>query len=504
MENNTTIMNAVWLEASDDFQQRIPNPSQAGIAATTKALFEPFNRPLLNQFMSIFINKIAYGYVHNKVFDNPFSVFKRQPLEYGQTVQEAALKFIQAHSYRDDWGTRADDIENLLKVHRPDGSVAYHTVNRNDTYPISINTMELRGAFNSEKGLNNLLSAVMQVPYNSDNYDEYRIFLELLAFYEEHHGFFKQQISAVTNEATAKAFLKQVRAYAGKLRFPSSLYNALSVKDIPVWINPDEADELVLITDPDTLASIDVDALAALFNVDKAELKYRTLIVDKIPIPGAVALLTTADFFVCADYAYETTSFWNAQTLTENYYLHHIGMYSVSPFVPAILFTTEAGTDVPTVTLNATGFSLTDANGNATVNKTVPFPLAEDIDIPLVGSLIGTLTADPADTALMSLAVAPDSFTYDIVADAYVLDQNVTTAVPYTFDPTKIYIDRDLVLHVKKDALPASMPIIQTPYEDAPTQLVSIMVQAKSSYVNPDGTTPDLRSMFMLELAADA
>lgn len=495
MENNTTIMNAVWLEASDDFQQRIPDPSQVGIAATTKALFEPFNRPLLNQFMSIFINKIAYGYVHNKVFDNPFSVFKRQPLEYGQTVQEAALKFIQAHSYRDDWGTRADDIENLLKVHRPDGSVAYHTVNREDTYPISINTMELRGAFNSEMGLNNLLSAIMQVPYNSDNYDEYRIFLELLAFYEEHHGFFKQQVSAVTDEATAKAFLKQVRAYAGKLRFPSSLYNALSVKDIPVWINPDEADELVLITDPDTLASIDVDALAALFNVDKAELKYRTLIVDRIPIPGAVALLTTADFFVCADYAYETTSFFNAQTLTENYYLHHIGMYSVSPFVPAILFTTEAGTDVPTVTLNATGFSLVDGDGNS-VHETLMLPPETDVEIPLTASLIGTLSADPVDTELMSLAVAPDSFTWDIATQAGYFVEESVEPVPYAYDPTKIYIDQNLVLHIKRDGVPIAVPSPVSPFTDLELTDFIVFVEARSAYVNPDGTTPDLRTTY--------
>lgn len=495
MENNTTIMNAVWLEASDDFQQRIPNPSQVGIAATTKALFEPFNRPLLNQFMSIFINKIAYGYVHNKVFDNPFSVFKRQPLEYGQTVQEAALKFIQAHSYRDDWGTRADDIENLLKVHRPDGSVAYHTVNREDTYPISINTMELRGAFNSEMGLNNLLSAIMQVPYNSDNYDEYRIFLELLSFYEANHGFFKQQVSAVTDEATAKAFLKQVRAYAGKLRFPSSLYNALSVKDIPVWINPDEADELVLITDPDTLASIDVDALAALFNVDKAELKYRTLIVDRIPIPGAVALLTTADFFVCADYAYETTSFFNAQTLTENYYLHHIGMYSVSPFVPAILFTTEAGTDVPTVTLNATGFSLVDGDGNST-HDTLMLPPETDVEIPLTASLIGTLSADPVDTDLMSLTVAPDSFTWDIVTQAGYFVEESVEPVPYAYDPTKIYLDQNLVLHIKRDGVPIAVPSPVTPFTDLELTDFIVFVEARSAYVNPDGTTPDLRTTY--------
>lgn len=466
MENNTTIARAVYLNATSDFQQRIPDPSIHGIDAMIKALFQPANRPWLNQFMDILVNRIAYGVVHSKTFENPLAIFKKPNLAYGTTITETALNFVKAHAYKDDWGDREDDIENLLKVHRPDGKTAFHTVNREDTYPISVNYMELRGAFDSENGLNELVSAIMQVPVNSDNYDEFQIYKNLLAFYEQHHGFYKHQLSAVpTDEATGKEFLQAVRAYAGKMRFPSALYNAQSV-DIPVWVN-NARDELLLIITPDTQASLDVNTLASIFNVDLAEIQYRTILVDEIPIPNAVALLTTSDFFVCADYAYENTSFLNPQTLTTNYYLHHIGMYSVSPFVPAILFTTDEGTVTPTITETATSLTLT--------------PTSETVEqggeVALTANLVGTLSAVPSGTSTEGIHVAPDACTYTVTASA---DDAALDLDPYT------YVDRFGILHVAED-VPAG---------------ATITVAAISSYVNPSGETPELSASAEVSVVA--
>ena len=45
-EKNSTIMASVWLEATNDFQQRIPNPTIHGIDATLGALFDPLNNDI--------------------------------------------------------------------------------------------------------------------------------------------------------------------------------------------------------------------------------------------------------------------------------------------------------------------------------------------------------------------------------------------------------------------------------------------------------------------------
>lgn len=104
-----------------------------------------------------------------------------------------------------------------------------------------------------------------------------------------------------------------------------------------------------------------MDTLASVFQLDKAEAAYRTIEVPELPVPNAFALLTTDSFFVCNDYVYANESFYNPQTLATNYYLHHWEVVSASPFVPAILFTTDAGTTVSTLTQAVTGVNITAA-----------------------------------------------------------------------------------------------------------------------------------------------
>lgn len=454
--NNSTIMQAVWLAGGNDFQQRISQPSIQGIDATMRDLFQPMNRAYLNQFMDILINKVAFTIVQGKRWENPLAVFEKRRIAYGSTIEEIALKWIKAHSYRDDWGDRADDITNLLKINRPDGSVAYHSINRRDTYPISINETELQDAFNSETGLNELVARIMELPANSDAYDTYRIMLQLLKMYEDNWGFFKVNLTAApSDETTGKEFLTKVRGIAGRLAFPSSIYNALTVQDIPTFAQPSE---LVLLTTPDVQAVLDVETLASVFQLDKAELKYRTILVDEFPIPGAVALLTTEDFFVVSDKVYTTTSFFNPQTLTTNYYLHHISVNSVSPFVPAVLFTTNAGTVTPTVTQAVSAITLArKGGGNASLHP--------GDTLELIPGITGTLSGTPQG----NLAVAPNALVYSITAKV------TATNAPVELTPWT-YIDRFNVLHIADD-LPDG---------------TTLTITAKTTYSNPSGATPNI------------
>lgn len=335
--NNSTILDRIWLEGTWDYQQRVPQASQQGVAAVAEFLFDSMNKMYYNQFVDALINRIGMTRINSKMWANPWRTFKKGNLPYGSTVQDMGIKWIKAHSYK-------DDLDSLLEVHRPEIEAAYYTINRRDQYAISTNYDELRNAFVDEYGLNKLINSITDVPISSDNYDEFLAMKDLIAEYESRYGFYKEQITAITNEQTAKDFLVKARAFAGKLRFPSVYYNLVN---IPTFA--DES-ELVLFIDPQSLAYTDVEALAAAFNIDKAEIKYRIELVDEWPIPGAVALLTTEDFFQVYDALYTTTSFYNPQNLTTNYYLTHWEIIAFSPFVPAVLFTTEEGTGIETQT----------------------------------------------------------------------------------------------------------------------------------------------------------
>lgn len=436
--NNNTIMAKAWLAGTNDFQQRIPDPTQAGITATMEALFQPMNAAFYNQFIDILVNRIGYTYVHQQSYKNPLAVFKKEKITYGSTIQEIAPKWIKAHSYE-------DDSETLLKLHRPEAEAWYHSQNRRDQYPISINVDELRTAFTEEYGLNNLVAGIMEAPINADEYDEYRIMLQLVAEYDKRWGFYREHLSGTpVDDATGKEFLTKLQTLGGKLQFPSAIYAGT---DIPVFAQPNE---LVLLTTPEAQASLNVNTLAALFNVDLAKVSYRTILVDEFPIPNAVALLTTEDFFVCHDTLYNTTSFYNPQTLTTNYYLNHWGIYSVSPFVPAILFTTEDQTATPTIKETVTGITL---SGPATMKPGD----SDQLTVKLAG------TINPASP---SIYVRPDAATYAISAatsDGDAIQLNNRTRV-----------DNYGVLHIQRSGLKAGD---------------IITITATSTYTNPSGTT---------------
>lgn len=447
--DNATILDKVRLKGTDDYQQRIPSATQTGVANTVRYLFDPMNRQYLNDCVWNLVNRIGLTVMaQNEPFRNPLDVFKKENLYWGSTVQEIAVKWIKAHGYK-------DDAEELLKMHRPEAAVWFYEQNRRDQYPISWTDDELRQAFVDDFGLNRFMAQIMESPRNSDNYDEMNIMLALIRHYERNLGFYKVHLDAIpSDETTAKTLLKALRSTAGRMRFPSVQYNALNVTDIPTYASPQQ---MVLLIEPEYLASLDVDALSSVFQLDKADIPYRIIQVPSLGISGAVALLVSVDWYQVRDTVYGTTQFYNPQTLTNTMYLNHWGVYGVSPFTPCALFTTDSGTSIKVVTQTVAGFTLTSTTGDVKAGDVVQ----------LTPKL--TATVEPTGNAIQ---VAPDAATYEVAAnhaasgdDAHgaAFDLNVNT-----------FVDDQARLHVQRDGLKAGD---------------IITVTGTATYVNPTGET---------------
>ena len=444
--DNATILDKVRTKGTDDYQQRIPSATQTGVANTMRYLFDPMNRQYLNDCVWSMVNRIGLTVMaQNAPFENPLSVFKKENLYWGSTVQEIAVKWIKAHGYK-------DDAEELLKMHRPEAAVWFYEMNRKDQYPISWTDDELRQAFVDDFGLNRFVAQIMETPRNSDNYDEMNIMLALIRHYEQNLGFYKVHLDAApTDEASAKTLLKALRATAGRMRFPSTQYNALNVSDIPAYANPQQ---MVLLIEPEYLASLDVDALSAVFQLNKADVPYRIIQVPNLGIPGAVALLVSTDWYQVRDTLYGTTQFYNPQTLSNTMYLNHWGIYGVSPFTPCALFTTDAGTSIKVVTQTVTGFTLT-----ASASSAAPGDV-----IQLTPKL--TATVEPTGTAI---EVAPNSATYEVTAS--VTSGETTEPVPLNVNT---FVDDQARLHIQRDGLPNK---------------TVIKVTGTATYINPNSKT---------------
>lgn len=348
--DNIDILNAIRKNASPEYQRRVPEATQANIQQTLQNLTD--YRPTWNEFIDALVNRIGMVLIRNNTWTNPLAKFKSGMLQYGDTIEEINVGLIKAKTYRTDRESLERDI---FGHYPPDVQASYHKVNRAEYYPITINEALLKRAFIDANGLQSFITDAVTAPTTSDQWDEFLLTAQLFEEYYKAGGFFNIQVPDISADNStaeqAKVFLRELRAMAGKLQFMSTHYNA---SGMPVAVDPED---LELFITPEALAAIDVEALAAAFNIDKANMVGRINIIpsEHFRIPGVQAILTTRYFFVIADVLIETAAVWNPVALTNNQFFHHHEIISASRFAPAVMFSTQPSTIITIETPEITG-----------------------------------------------------------------------------------------------------------------------------------------------------
>ena len=351
--SNIDMMNMIREAATDDYQKRIPAVDQANIKDTIRNMMS--HRATRNEFMDVLINRIGLVTVRDRSWSNPLAAFKKGMLQQGDTVEELALDIAEAKVHDHD----REAMEKILfGTHRIGAQASFHKVNTARRYDATTNEMELSRAFlDSQGGLHTFQGQLVEALMTGDQWDEYLMMASLFSQMAEEGGFFNVQTPDLhtleSSETEAKRALRILRTYAGKLKFLSRLYNPAA---LPVAA---QESELVVITTPEFRAAVDVDALAGAFNVDRAQIIGRVVEVqaEDIGIPGFQAIITTEDFFQVYDKVLQTTTQFNAASLSTNYFLHHHQIMSASRFVPAILFSTNPNTNTFNITYVPTSIS---------------------------------------------------------------------------------------------------------------------------------------------------
>lgn len=368
--SNAVMLDRIRNDLSMEYQSRVPKATQAGVAATMRAIMD--YRPNKNEFIDALVNRIGSEIARRISWSNPLAEFKRGRLEYGDTIQEMQAGLLKAHAYNSD----RDYMERtLFGTELPDVQTNYHTVNREEFYKITVNETLLRRAFEQNGGLATFVETLMDVPTTSNSYDEFLLTMALIPEYESNGGFYHVNVPDVrswdSGESDAKMALRKIRAMSGNLEFLSSRYNAAGM---PTFA---KAEDQFLLATPEFTAALDVEALASAFNIDRANVYQRIINVPaaNFGISGAQALLTSRDFFVIADTVLENTSQYNAANLHTNYFLHNHQIISASRFVPSVLFWTGADDEVITVNPPVDEISeltVTDIYGDAIDIETTP------------------------------------------------------------------------------------------------------------------------------------
>lgn len=375
------ILNTIRANASAEYQSLVPTITKATeIPKVGEVLFG--YPALANQFLNALINRIALVRVKSAVFNNAYRELKKGYLEFGETVEEVFVNIAKAREFSAE---KAEARE--LKRTLPDVRSAFHTMNWRVQYPVTIQDEDLRLAFLSMDGVQDLIARIVDSIYTAAEYDEYLLFKYLIIKAVSHGKMFPVAIGG-TMDSAAIAF----RGNSNKLGFMSTKYN-----EAGVTTTTPKADQYIFM-DSDYNAAYDVQVLAAAFNMDKAEFMGKLLLIDdftsfdndrfdviransdmiesvssaELALMAKVkAILVDKEWFQVYDNQNKFTEQYVASGMYWNYFYNVWKTVSYSPFSNAVVFVDSSATITApaTITLTVTDISISD---NAAIYTLIP------------------------------------------------------------------------------------------------------------------------------------
>ena len=349
MADNIAILNLARTMASAEYNSRIPIATQDNVADVGNIITSyPTAK---NEFITVLTNQIGKQIYLNQVYKNPFSFMNCGQLPFGKSVEMVFVDLIKSKNFNENFGTENTKVGSLLS--REDMSdkvkVSYFTENYRHKYKITISDEQLKGAFRSADGLQNLINMILVTPINSKEVDQYLLCKQALCNAVI-------QSETITGYATmdenkqAKVLTKKVRTYVEKFKFMSDQFNSGAVH---TFTRPED---IVVFVTPETKALLDVELLASSFNMDKAKLIARIVTIDSFTKLNETTtgeagtgkkgdveedtkcLAIVSDKKLIQNYGTLNTSesIRNPEDLETNSFYHDWGLVAVCPYVNAI------------------------------------------------------------------------------------------------------------------------------------------------------------------------
>ena len=333
--------------------------------------------PAANAYVNALVNRIAFVTISSKMYTNPWAVFKKGRLEFGETVEEIFVNLAKPFQFSPSTAER-----EVFKRHIPDVRAAFHTMNFQKYYPVTISDDQLRQAFLSWQGVTDLIARIVESVFAAAQTDEYLVLKYMLA-----RAILNGDIAPVVVPAMSKENVSDIATVFNEtsmnLEYQSNAYNIAGVT------THTSQDEQYLITTTKFRSVMNMNVLAAAFNMDKAELMGHVINVDsfvnmdwarldllftdengkkdpsyehwtedeKTTLAGIPAVMTSIDFWQVWDNFEKMTENYNGRGLYWNYNYHVWKTFSISPFAQAAVYTETAGS-VTGVTVSPTAATL--------------------------------------------------------------------------------------------------------------------------------------------------
>ena len=361
------VFNVVRENMNEVYMNTLPSATEDNIQTISNILFNDAYQPMLNDFVTNLINRIGLTIVRKKTYNNPLSILRKGSMPLGTDIQDIYENPAEAEQYE----LSNTEMAKLLTITDPDTHVAYYRRNRKDLYTKTISRENLQGAFVSWEKFEDYISAITTSLYSGNYIDEFKLTKALVDGAYDNNKVIVETVNAVTDEASAKAFVKKARALFNKMKFPSTDYNAYSKfsgakGQITTWT---DEDRVVMIVTSDLMAEVDVDVLARAFNIDNTKFLGRVIEVDKFENPEIQAVICDEAWFQIYENIMRFDEFYNARVMAWNEYLHVWQTYAICPFANAVVLATAQ--PKPATAISVSDVSVVkDATANVTVTLT--------------------------------------------------------------------------------------------------------------------------------------
>lgn len=346
-------------------------------------------QPRLNEFIDV-VNRIGLEMYASKTWDFPWNFVFRGNLDFGETVEEFYVHMAEPYVY--SIKPDGQPMDEFLKFYKPKVLSAFHTLNVQLYYPISITEDMLQRAFLTPDGISRMINELVSSIYRAAYQDQYILIKYLLCRLALDGKMPAVTVTAGnTPEENATNLRREIIATSDDFLFNKPDYTMAGVPNFSA-----KEDQYMFLT-PLVNADQLLYTLATAFNVDKIEFAGRRVLIDNfgfsqweldrlakimakdtsyVPftsddmdnLENLEGFLCDRNWFMVFTQKFKVTNDKIGMALMNQYTLHDWKLISASPFQNAVMFTT--GENVVTgITYSPTSLSLqADTKGTITIS----------------------------------------------------------------------------------------------------------------------------------------
>lgn len=356
--NATTIdiLNVIRQNAGYEYQSSVPVVETATDIPKVGEII--YGTPALaNQFINQIVNRIAIVRMQSATFNNPYSMLKKGYLEFGETIEDIFVSLANVVEYSAEKAPAREFKRSLPKI-----DAVFYSMNWRVMYPVTIQDEDLKQAFLSINGVQELIARIVESVYTAAQYDEFLLFKYMLIKAITSGKMYPVSIGDGTD---LKESAVQFRGISNLLPFMSNQYNEAGVRTTT------PKDRQVIFMDAMFNASYDVDVLASAFNLDRADFMGRLFLIDSFTnfdnerfeviransdgveeitqaelqlMAGIKAVVLDENWFQVYDNNNKFTEKYVASGLYWNYFYHTWKTVAHSPFANAVVYALSSAT----------------------------------------------------------------------------------------------------------------------------------------------------------------